>query len=151
MVTLDHYLKSEFDIGKFRDIGHLVGVNRFNMAGGGVMEDFDNDGLLDLATTTFDPTEHMAFYRNLGNGTFEDRTALGRSDRPTGGKTCVQTDYNNDGHMDLFISRGAWFPYPIRPSLLRNNGDGTFSDVTRTGRTEEPGSIHVRGLGRLRQ
>jgi hypothetical protein len=130
LVTLDRYLNSEFDIGKFRDIGHLVGINRLNMAGGGVMEDFDNDGLLDLATTTFDPSEHMAFYKNLGNGTFEDRTRSAGLTDQLGGKTCVQTDYNNDGHMDLFISRGAWFPYPIRPSLLRNNGNGTFSDVT---------------------
>ncbi len=51
LVSIDHFLKSEFDIGKFRDIGHLAKVNRFNMAGGAVMEDFDNDGLLDLATT----------------------------------------------------------------------------------------------------
>ena len=34
------------------------------------------------------------------------------------------------GDMDLFISRGAWLHSPIRQSLLRNNGDGTFSDVT---------------------
>jgi hypothetical protein len=33
--------------------------------------------------------------------------------------------------MDLFISRGAWFPYPIRQSLLRNNGNGTFTGVTQ--------------------
>jgi hypothetical protein len=33
--------------------------------------------------------------------------------------------------MDIFIPRGAWYPYPIRPSLLRNNGNGTFTDVTR--------------------
>jgi hypothetical protein len=33
--------------------------------------------------------------------------------------------------MDIFISRGAWLEYPIRQSLLRNNGDGTFTDVTK--------------------
>ena len=35
LISLDHFLKSEFDIGKFRDIGQAVGVNRFNQAGGG--------------------------------------------------------------------------------------------------------------------
>ncbi|HEV3118234.1 MAG TPA: CRTAC1 family protein, partial [Gemmataceae bacterium] len=131
LVSLDHWLNCEFDIGKFRDIGERAGVNRLNQSGGAIMEDFDNDGLLDIVVTTLDPTQTMAFYRNKGDGTFEDRTsAAGLSDQ-LGGLYCVQTDYNNDGHMDIFIARGAWYPYPIRPSLLRNNGNGTFTDVTR--------------------
>ena len=131
LISLDHFLKSEFDIGKFRDIGQQAGVNRFNQAGGAVMEDFDNDGLLDLAVTTYDPTEPMAYYHNAGNGTFEDRTESAGLTKQLGGKNLVQTDFNNDGHLDLFISRGAWMPFPVRQSLLQNNGDGTFSDVTR--------------------
>jgi hypothetical protein len=74
LVPLDRYLRSEFDIGRFRDVGALVGVNRFNQAGGAILEDFDNDGLLDLAVSTMDPTQSMALYRNKGDGTFEDRT-----------------------------------------------------------------------------
>jgi ASPIC and UnbV/FG-GAP-like repeat len=131
VLSLDHYLKNEFDIGKFRDIGQLAGVNRFNMAGGGVMEDFDNDGRLDLAVTTFNPVEHMAYYRNSGDGTFEERTESAGLIPQLGGKNLVQTDYNNDGRMDIFISRGAWLDHPIRQSLLRNNGDNTFTDVTQ--------------------
>jgi hypothetical protein len=42
----------------------------------------------------------------------------------------MQTDYDNDGQMDIFIVRGAWLRYPERPSLLRNQGNGTFADVT---------------------
>ncbi len=130
LVSLDRYTKSEFDIGKFRDVGHVVGVNRFNQAGGVIMEDFDKDGLLDFVITTFDPTEHMCFFRNKGDGTFEDRTeAAGLKDQ-LGGLFCVQTDIDNDGNMDIFIPRGAWLSTPMRPSLLRNRGDGTFSDVT---------------------
>jgi len=131
LISLDRFTNSEFDIGRFRDVGHLVGVNRFNEAGGAIMEDFDNDGLLDIATTSMDPTQSMAYYRNKGDGTFEDRSKEAGVTNQPGGLVCYQVDYNNDGRMDVFIPRGAWLPYAVRPSLLRNNGGGTFLDVTR--------------------
>jgi hypothetical protein len=70
LLPLDHFQRSEFDIGRFRDVGAQVGVNRLNHAGGGIMEDFDNDGLLDILVTAMNPTAPMAFYRNKGDGTF---------------------------------------------------------------------------------
>ena len=138
LISLDRYLKNEFDIGRFRDIGHLVGVNRLNQAGGAIMEDFDNDGLLDIVITSMDPTQAMAFFRNKGDGTFEDRTEAAGLSKQFGGLNCVQVDYNNDGFMDIFIPRGAWVKYAMRPSLLRNNGDGTFTDVTRAAGLLDP-------------
>jgi hypothetical protein len=132
LLPMDRFFHSEMDIGKFRDIGHLVGVNRFNESGGAIMDDFDNDGLLDIVISCFDPTEHMAFYHNKGDGTFEDRTEMaGLKGQVGGGLNCVQADYNNDGNLDVFVMRGAWVGRPVRPSLLRNNGDGTFTDVTK--------------------
>ena len=77
------------------------------------------------------PSSPWPIYRNTGDGTFEDRTQEAGLTEQLGGKNCVQTDYNNDGNMDIFIPRGAWLHYPIRQSLLRNNGDGTFTDVTQ--------------------
>ncbi len=131
-VAVDRFEKSEFDIGVFRDIGHLAKVNRLNQSGGAIMEDFHNKGLLDIVITSFDPTEPMALYRNQGDGTFADRThEAGLSGQFGGGLNCVQTDYNNDGHMDIFIPRGAWLNHAVRPSLLRNNGNGAFTDVTK--------------------
>ncbi len=121
----------EHSIGKFRDVAHLVGVNRFNQAGGAIMEDFDNDGLLDLVVSSTDPAMPLAFYRNKGDGTFEERAEKAGLRDQLGGLYCVQTDYNNDGWMDVFVIRGAWFTTPMRPSLLRNNGDGTFTDITQ--------------------
>ena len=52
LISLDRFTQSEFNIGKFRDVGHLAGVNRFNQAGGAIMDDFDNDGLLDIVLTS---------------------------------------------------------------------------------------------------
>src|SRR5262249_14419107 len=43
-----------------------------------------------------------------------------------------------DGFLDIFVPRGAWMHHPIRPSLLRNNGDGTFTDVTREANLLDP-------------
>ena len=130
-LDLARFFNSEFEIGKFRDIGHIVGVNRFNQAGGAIMDDFDNDGLLDIAVTSFDATEPMAVYRNKGDGTFEDRSEQSRLAGQFGGMVCYQADYNNDGGLDIFIPRGAWVTWPVRPTLLRNDGAGGFSDVTR--------------------
>ena len=130
LISLDRFRHSEFDIGRFRDIGHMVGVNRFNQSGGAIMDDFDNDGLLDLAVSTFDPTGSMAFYRNTGKGAFEDRTEAAGLASQLGGMYCVQTDFDNDGLLDILVVRGAWVSQPMRPSLLRNSGNGTFADVT---------------------
>lgn len=140
LVTLDQWKQSEFDIGKFRDIGHLVGVNRLNQAGGAVMDDFDNDGLLDIVCSTMDPTGHMVFYKNLGNGTFEDRTKQAGLENMLGGLNLVHADYNNDGFPDIFVVRGAWQWLAMPPSLLRNNGNGTFTDVTKEAGLLNPGN-----------
>jgi hypothetical protein len=129
LIPLDRF-RSEFDIGRFRDVAPQLGVNRFSQAGGGIMDDFDNDGLLDLVQTSQEEGVPMAFYRNRGDGTFEDRTKAAGLDKQWGGLYCVQTDYNNDGWLDIYVPRGAWKKAPQRHSLLRNNGDGTFTDVT---------------------
>ncbi|MEO2090745.1 MAG: CRTAC1 family protein [Gemmataceae bacterium] len=130
-LSLDRYLSAEHGIGKFRDVGHLAGVNRFNQSGGAILDDFDGDDRLDVVLTSYDPTAPMAFYRNKGDGTFEDRTREAGLGDQLGGLYCVQADYNNDGFPDVFVPRGAWYKTPMRPSLLRNNGNGTFTDVTR--------------------
>ncbi|HEV3082258.1 MAG TPA: CRTAC1 family protein [Gemmataceae bacterium] len=135
--------KSEFDIGRFTDRAAQLGVNRFSMAGGAIMEDFDNDGLLDIVVSTQDVAGTMALYHNRGDGTFEERTKGSGLDRQLGGLYCVQTDYNNDGRPDIFVCRGGWTEAPQRPSLLRNNGDGTFSDVTEQAGLSTPVASQV--------
>jgi hypothetical protein len=137
-LSLDHFRNSEFDIGKFRDIGHLTGLNRLNQSGGAIMEDFDNDGLLDIAVSSIDSNEGMGLYRNSGDGKFVECTAGAGLAGQLGGLNFGQTDFNNDGMMDIFTPRGAWFNFPVRPSLLQNNGDGTFSDVTEAAGLIEP-------------
>lgn len=140
VVSLEPFLNSDAGVGRFRDVGDRVGVNQLTEGGGGIMDDFDNDGLLDLVISSFDPVENMSFLRNTGTGTFEDRTEAAGLVGQLGGINCVQTDFNNDGYLDVFMIRGAWLLYPIRPSLLRNNRDGTFTDVTDEAGLSLPGN-----------
>jgi hypothetical protein len=137
LMKLDHYNSTEHSIGKFRDVGHLLGINRLNRAGGTIMDDYDNDGLLDLVFSTLDPGMPLAFYRNQGDGRFSDQSEQAGLKEQLGGLMCVQADYDNDGNLDIFVPRGAWLKNPMRPSLLKNTGGGKFSDVT-----EQAGLLH---------
>jgi hypothetical protein len=103
-LDLSRFLDSEFDIGKFRDVGHLVDVNRFNEAGGAIMEDFDTDGLLDLAVTSFDLTELLSFYRNKGDATFADRSREAGVTDQLGGLVCYHADYDNYAIMQTMTT-----------------------------------------------
>ena len=124
--------ESEHDIGKFEERAPLAGLYAVNTAGGSIIEDFDNDGLLDVMTSTWDPCEPITYYRNDGDGNFTDETESAGLSGQLGGLNITQTDYNNDGWMDVLVMRGGWMKMrgQMRMSLLRNNGDGTFSDVT---------------------
>lgn len=123
---------SEYDIGRFYDVAPQAGLLLNNHSGGAIMEDFDGDGLLDLMVSSSGPLDQLRFFHNNGDGTFTDRTHEAGLTGELGGLNIVATDYNNDGHPDVLVLRGGWLgqngKYPM--SLLRNNGNGTFDDVT---------------------
>jgi len=124
--------ESDYDIGLFRDVAASRGLAVFGRAGGAVLEDFDNDGHLDLMTSHMGLDEQLDYFRNAGNGTFKRMTERAGLKGITGGLNMVQGDYDNDGCIDVYVTRGAWLhdkgQYPS--SLLRNNCDGTFTDVS---------------------
>ncbi len=129
--------ESKQSIGRFVDVAHAAGIDLITMAGGIIVDDFDNDGLLDIVTSSYDVCEPMHFFHNNGDGTFTERGAQAGLADQLGGLNMVQADYNNDGCMDILVLRGAW-EFPIRKSLLRNNCNGTFTDVTREAGLAEP-------------
>lgn len=125
-------LASDYDIKRFPDVAGALGLDVDDLSGGVVMDDFDNDGTLDLMVSAFGFHGQLRLFHNNGDGTFTDRTAAAGLNGLTGGLNLVQADYNNDGSVDVFVLRGAWLDNEGRwpNSLLRNNGDGTFTDVT---------------------
>jgi hypothetical protein len=117
----------------FKDIAASLGINVNGRAGGVAIDDFNNDGYLDIITSGWDLSDPMHYFQNNKDGTFTDRTEQSGLTGITGGLNIQQTDFNNDGNIDLFVLRGAWLTrgFGNQPSsLLRNNGDGTFTDVT---------------------
>ncbi len=122
--------KSEAPLPRFVDVAQGAGFGRTDIAGGTIADDFDGDGLIDVFVSSVDHCAPARLYRNRGDGTFDDRTEAAGLSRELGAINAIQTDYNNDGRLDVFMMRGGW-EFPIRNSLLRNNGDGTFTDVTR--------------------
>lgn len=129
--------KSNETIGRFADAAPTAGLNFVSMAGGVIADNFENDGLLDVVVSSYDVCQPLRFFRNNGDGTFTDRTALAGLSGQLGGLNIIQGDYNNDGCMDILVLRGAW-EFPERKSLLRNNCDGTFTDVTREAGLADP-------------
>lgn len=129
--------ESKQDIGRFVDVAPLARLNLVSMANGLVVDDFDNDGLLDVMMSSFDVCEPLHYFHNNGDGTFTDRSAAAGLSGELGGLNMIQADYNNDGCMDLLVLHGAW-EFPLRKSLLRNNCNGTFTDVTKQAGLAEP-------------
>src|ERR1700678_2701204 len=65
---------SEYDIGHFPEIAANVGLNIDGLAGGVVLEDFDNDGFLDLMVSSWGLNSQLRYFHNNGDGTFTERT-----------------------------------------------------------------------------
>jgi hypothetical protein len=123
---------SDYDIKRFTDVAGPAGLAVNEVSGASVVEDFDGDGFLDVIVTAIGLRDQMHYFHNDGDGRFTERTRQAGLTGLTGGLNVITADYNNDGFTDLLVLRGAWmreqglFPN----SLLRNNGDGTFEDVT---------------------
>ena len=123
---------SEEAIPRFHNVAPRLGLDTFDLAGGAIADDFDNDGYLDLVVSTSDPAGQLRVFRNNQDGTFSERTEPAGLVGLYGGLNLIQADYDNDDDIDIYVLRGAWLAeHGQHPnSLLRNNGDGTFTDVT---------------------
>jgi hypothetical protein len=129
---------SEGAFPRFVNIAPSLGLGPPALAGGVVMDDFNSDGRPDLliSSSGLDPRrDQLRYFENDGHGKFIERTKEAGLEGLTGGMNLLQADYDNDGHLDVLVLRGAGLLGDLGdqpPSLLRNRGDGTFEDVTET-------------------
>lgn len=140
---------------RFEDVTQQAGVAGRGFAFGCAAADYDDDGDQDLLVLTYQGPE---LYRNEGRGTFTEVTAKAGLADPRWSLNGVFFDYDRDGDLDLFVANyleydegkfrsfyaAAGYPGPlsyngVSCTLYRNNGDGTFKDVTKEAGVLNPG------------
>jgi tetratricopeptide (TPR) repeat protein len=123
---------SVYTIKPFVDVASNVGIKSRNLSGGVIVDDFNNDNYLDIVTSEWSLDGAMHYFQNDKKGEYIDCSKISEIGRFKGGLNMIQADYDNDSFTDILVLRGAWMgKYGRQPnSLLHNNGDGTFTDVT---------------------
>src|SRR6266403_1017174 len=141
--------------GTFTDVSDKARVADIGWGMGVAVGDYNNGGFDDLYVTCFGPNHLL---RNNGNGTFTDVTAKAGVGDPRWSTGAAFVDYDNDGNLDLFVSNYVAFDFNNLPAfgegktcqfkgvpvqcgprglpgagdtLYHNNGDGTFTDVSK--------------------
>jgi enediyne biosynthesis protein E4 len=150
------------DNGRFADVTAVAGLRKNGWGMGACVADYDNDGNADVYVTAFGPN---TLFRNNGDGTFVDVTARAGVGDPRWSSGCAFGDYDRDGYVDLYVANYVDFDdRKIRPrgsndlcrymgadvfcgpvglpgqpdTFYRNNGDGTFTDVTAKAGIRDP-------------
>ncbi|MCW3053195.1 MAG: repeat protein, partial [Chthonomonadales bacterium] len=122
----------DYPLPKFYNAAPDMGLDFLGWAGGIIMEDFEGNGRLDLVISSLRPDGPLRYIHNNGDGTFTERTKEAGFAGEVNSLNIISTDYNNDGRPDIIVLRGGWMNkngrYPL--SLLRNDGNGHFTDVT---------------------
>ncbi len=114
-------------IVEFEDIAARIGLDKTSAGRGIAIFDYDNDGYLDILIAAAHGGCNL--YHNNADGTFTDVSIGSGWDGCVNGFALTVGDYDNDGYTDVFVTRLGF--YAGECQLYHNNGDGTFTDVTK--------------------
>lgn len=122
----------EARIASFVNVAESVGLDHVALSGGSIMEDFNGDSYLDIMCTSWGIKDQVKVFLNDKTGGFVDFTSESGIVGISGGLNAKAGDFNNDGIIDVFITRGGWRDESgnLPNSLLKGIGDGSFVDVT---------------------
>ena len=152
-ILVDHLFRNQGN-STFADVTAQAGVGDPGYGMGCAAGDYDNDGDQDLYVTNYGPN---TLYRNEGNGTFAEVSAQAGVGDTLWGVGTTFFDYDRDGDLDLYVGNYLDFDpqyrlfyaaddfpgplaYPGQPDrLYRNNGDGTFTEVSTAAGVDKPG------------
>jgi hypothetical protein len=156
--------------GTFTDVTDKAGVGDIGWGMGAAVGDYDNDGNDDLYVTCVGPNHLL---RNNGNGTFTDVTSKAGVGDARWSAGAAFVDYDNDGQLDLFVANYIAFDFNNLPefgkgrqcqykgiavqcgprglpgvgdTLYHNNGDGTFTDVSKKAGVSDPNGYYGMGV-----
>jgi hypothetical protein len=156
--------------GTFADVTERAGVGDIGWGMGAAVGDYNNDGWQDIYVTCVGPNRLL---KNNGDGTFTDVAQRAGVTDPRWSAGASFVDFDNDGHLDLFVSNYVAFDFNNLPefgrdktcqfkgiavqcgprglpgdgdSLYRNNGDGTFADVTKKAGVSDPNGYYGMGV-----
>ena len=121
-------------IGRFADRAPGLGLDVIALSGSSIVDDFDNDGYLDVVASSWGLDDQLRYFRNQGDGTFAERTEQAGLTGQVGGLNICQADYDDDGDPDLYLSRLGQDNV-----LYRNEGPREpFADATAEAGVAEP-------------
>ena len=156
--------------GSFTDVTDKAGIGDVGWGMGAAVGDYNNDGFSDLYVTCLGP-DHL--YKNNGNGTFTDVTQTAGVSDPRWSTGAAFVDYDHDGNLDLIVANYVEYDLNKLPefgkdktcqykgiavqcgprgmrgsgdSLYRNNGDGTFTDVSKKTGVSDPNGYFGMGV-----
>lgn len=131
LISAERYATS-IEFPRFENIAIKLGLTMSQMSGAAVIDDFNNDGNLDIILSSMGVCDPTVYFESDGHGGFVDKSAESNIASQLGSPHILQADFDNDGWLDIYVTRAPWrkMDTAMQSTLLKNQGNAHFIDVT---------------------